>query len=359
MSNFFEKFVRPVLFNMDAESAHDLGVKALRSGLVPAKRFSEEELARLQRIFGPIRRFGLNFANPLGLAAGFDKNGVVVNQLAGLGFGFVEVGTVTFDSQPGNPKPRLFRLPEDRALINRLGFNNDGAKVISERIGKMKRRCIVGVNIGRNKDVANEDAVENYLKTFETIHPVADYIAINVSSPNTPNLRELQSSENLEGLISAIQKRNHELGEKPLLIKVAPDLDDAGIESVVSVCIDQDVSGIIATNTTISRKGLSIHPERFGDGGLSGRPLADRSDEVIEKIFRYSRGRFPIIGVGGVFSGEEAFKKVVKGASLIQAYTGFIYRGPSFANDVLIDLSNILERNGFASLDDAVGSSVQ
>ena len=360
MSKFFEKVVRPTLFRMDAERAHELGIKALELGLVNSRRLSDQEKSFISEAFGPIRRFGLEFKNPLGIAAGFDKNAIVVNQLAALGFGFVEVGTVTFKPQPGNPKPRLFRLPNDRALVNRLGFNNDGAEKIAERLAGLKKTCIVGVNIGRNKGVDNKDAIENYLQTFEIVHPIADYIAVNVSSPNTPNLRQLQSAENLESLLASIQKRNIELGAKPLLVKISPDVDRASIESTIDVCLQANVGGIIATNTTISRGGLLTPSERqLSEGGLSGRPLATRSNQVIEEIYRYSRGNLPIVGVGGIFTAEDAFEKISKGASLLQAYTGFIYSGPSFPADIVYGLAQIIKAKGFANLDDAIGSAVR
>ena len=339
--------------------------------------------------FGEIERFGLKFANPLGIAAGFDKNGVVVNQLASLGFGFVEVGTVTYDPQPGNPKPRMFRLPEDKALINRLGFNNQGAVAVAERLQKLDRKCIVGVNIGKNKDIPNEEATENYLKSFDLVHPVADYIAVNISSPNTPNLRELQKAENLEGLLLELQARNRGVtgssggnasvneratGKvdgtlvnkrfsafgKPLLVKIAPDLTEAEIEAIVEIALRFDLSGIIATNTTVSREGLnSIDIEKIGAGGLSGRPLTERSTEVISSIYRCSKGKLPIIGVGGIFTAEDAFEKIAAGASLIQAYTGFVYGGPSFAKDLNRGLAALLKERGFRSLDEAVGSAAK
>jgi len=345
---------------MDAERAHEIGIKALELGLVNPPGLTKDQTAFIREAFGPIRRFGIEFKNPLGIAAGFDKNALVVNQLAELGFGFVEVGTVTFGPQPGNPKPRLFRLPEDDALINRLGFNNDGAVMIAERLAKLKKSCVVGVNIGRNKEVKNEHAIENYLKVFEIIHPFADYIAINVSSPNTPNLRQLQSSENISALLSSIQEKNKALGEKALLIKIAPDLDSASIESIVDACLNVKVSGIIATNTTTSREGLeSGQVERFGEGGLSGRPLARRSNEVIEQIYRYSKGALVIIGVGGIFNAEDAFEKISKGASLLQAYTGFIYSGPSFPVNIVHGLAQIIKARGFSNIDEAIGSSVK
>lgn len=339
------------MFGLDAERAHDIGIKALEMGL--ASPFYSNAATNG---FGEIERFGLNFANPLGLAAGFDKNGVAVAQLASLGFGFVEVGTVTYETQPGNPKPRMFRLPEDQGLINRLGFNNDGAVAIVERLKKLERKCVVGVNIGKNKDVANEEATENYLNSFDLVHSVADYVAVNISSPNTPNLRELQKADNLEELLVALTSRNNELGSKPLLLKIAPDLTDSEIEAIVDICLRYHIDGIIATNTTISRDGLRSN---IGEaGGLSGKPVARRSTEVISSIDKYSKGKLPIVGVGGIFTAEDAFAKIAAGASLIQAYTGFVYCGPSFASDVTTGLAAILKEKGFANLDEAVGSKV-
>lgn len=352
MSKLWENLVRPALFHLDAERAHELGIKAMELGLSSFFASSPGESA-----CGEVERFGLKFANPLGIAAGFDKNGVVVNQLASLGFGFVEVGTVTYEPQPGNPKPRMFRLPEDRALINRLGFNNEGAIAVAERLKKLKRNCVVGVNIGKNKDVPNEEAYENYLKSFDRVHPVADYIAVNISSPNTPNLRELQKAESLDELLGGLQTRNRELGAKPLLIKIAPDLTEAEIESIVDIALRHEIAGIIATNTTITRPGLKTRDmDSFGAGGLSGKPLTQRSSEVISTIHRYSKGTLPIVGVGGVFTAEDAFAKIAAGACLLQAYTGFVYSGPAFAVEINNGLKAILIQRGFRSLDEAVGS---
>ena len=338
------------MFGLDAERAHDIGIEALKLGLGGAPLDLSGE-------FGEIERFGLKFTNPLGVAAGFDKNGVVVNQLASLGFGFVEVGTVTYEPQTGNPKPRLFRLSNDNALINRLGFNNDGAAVIAERLKKLEARCIVGINIGKNKDVGNDQAAENYLKSFDLVHPSADYVAVNISSPNTPKLRELQKAESLAELLDVLQTRNKELGTKPLLVKIAPDLTDGEIEAIVDIALRHEMSGIIATNTTISRDGLKTRDvDRIGAGGLSGRPLTKRSTEVISKIYKYSKGKLAIIGVGGIFTAVDAFEKIAAGASLVQVYTGFIYGGPAFAHDVNAGLAAILKERGFGSLDEAVGS---
>lgn len=353
MSKLWEKLIRPAVFRLDAERAHELGIKAMELGLSSIFATSTDESPYVE-----VERFGLNFANPLGIAAGFDKNGRVVNQLASLGFGFVEVGTVTYDPQPGNPKPRMFRLPEDKALINRLGFNNDGATVIANRLRMLERHCVVGVNIGKNKDVPNEEATENYLRSFELVHPVADYIAVNISSPNTPNLRELQKAESLDELLGALQKRNKELGAKPLLVKIAPDLTEAAIESIVDIALRYELAGIIATNTSVSREGLKTrNAEGIGVGGLSGRPLTKHATDVIATICRYSNGKLPIIGVGGIFTAEDAFEKIAAGACLIQAYTGFVYGGPSFPHDINTGLAKLLKECGFAKLDEAVGSA--
>lgn len=358
MSKLYEKLIRPALFKISPETAHEFGIEALKIGFgskvaqdLAAKRFAAQEA------FGELERFGLKFNNPLGMAAGFDKNGVVVNQLAALGFGFTEVGTVTFNPQEGNEKPRLFRLPADRALINRLGFNNQGTPRVVERLKKIKPNCVLGVNIGKNKDVPNEAAIENYLKSFDLAHAVADYIAVNVSSPNTPNLRELQKAENLEELLGELQKRNGELGAKPLLVKIAPDLSDGEIEAIADIAQRLNLAGIIATNTTISRENLKTNIDETG--GLSGAPVRAKSNEVIKKIHRYTNGKMPIIGVGGVFSAADAFEKIACGASLIQAYTGFIYRGIGFARDLNAGLAKILKDKGFADLDEAIGSQDQ
>lgn len=367
MALFWDKLVRRAMFRMEAEPAHELGMKALRSGLAAPFYADARSFGT-----GPVHRFGLEFANPVGIAAGFDKNAVAVNQLASLGFGFVEVGTVTFKPQMGNPKPRMFRLPEDRALINRLGFNNEGAAVVAERLSGIKRICVVGVNIGKNKDVPNEEATENYLASFRLLQPLADYVAINISSPNTPNLRELQRSENLDELLGELQHANWDISgqqeagrsssarPKPLLVKIAPDLSEAEIEAAVDTCRKHDVSGIIATNTTTGRSGLRTpNVAKMGAGGLSGRPLTTRSTEVVSAIFKYTKGNLPIIGVGGIFNAQDAFEKIAAGASLVQAYTGFIYGGPTFARDVNEGLANLLKEKGFSSVDEAVGSGVK
>ena len=356
MSKIYQSIIRPLLFRLPTETAHEFGIDFLKFGLKSkaAQSFVAEKFACNE--FGDLQRFNLKFRNPLGIAAGFDKNGVAVNQLAALGFGFVEIGTVTFNPQKGNEKPRMFRLPEDQALINRLGFNNEGTVRVVERLKKISPNCILGVNIGKNKDVSNEDALDNYLKSFELASEVADYVAVNVSSPNTPHLRELQKADALEELLKALQKRNQELRAKPLLVKIAPDLSEAEIEAIVDIALRLNLDGIIATNTTIKRENLKAkNVESIGSGGLSGKPLNDRSNEVIRQIYRFSKGNLPIIGVGGVFDAEDAFEKIASGACLIQSYTGFIYKGLTFARDVNFGLARIIKEKGFESLDQVVG----
>jgi len=360
MSKIYEKLLRPLLFKTSPETAHEFGIETLKIALgsktaqhFAAKQFAVEE-------FGTLERFGLKFKNPLGVAAGFDKNGAVVNQLAALGFGFVEVGTITFEPQKGNERPRLFRLTADNALINRLGFNNEGAKKVVERLKRTNPNCVLGVNIGKNKIVPNEQAIENYLASFDLAFEAADYIAVNVSSPNTPNLRELQKAENLVDLLAAIQKRNRELSGanqiKPLLVKIAPDLSEAEIEAISDIAQKLKLAGIIATNTTVSRENLKT--ESNETGGLSGSPLKNKSNEVVRKIYQYTNGELPIIGVGGVFSAADAFEKIAAGACLIQAYTGFVYQGFTFARDINTGLAKILRERNFRNLDEAVGTNL-
>jgi len=359
--SIYQNLIRPLLFKLPAETAHEYGIEALKFGLssefarkLAAKQFNSGE-------FGKLERFGLTFKNPLGVAAGFDKNGKVVNQLAALGFGCVEVGTVTFSPQTGNEKPRLFRLPEDNALINRLGFNNEGVLKIVERLKKINPNCILGVNIGKNKDVPNERAIENYLASFDLAFEVADYIAVNVSSPNTPNLRELQKAESLDELLGELQKRNQQLSNgkpnKPLLLKIAPDLSEPEIEAIVDVSLNLKLAGIIATNTTVNRSNLKTgNVEQFGSGGLSGEPLQSRSNEVIRKIYISSNGKLPVIGVGGIFNAADAFEKIAAGACLVQSYTGFVYEGLTFARNLNVGLGEMLRQKGFNNLDEAVGT---
>src|SRR5882672_7888107 len=364
--SIYRSIVRPILFRLPPESVHEFALSSLSFalGTTAARRYASRRFQR--EPFGNLERFGLQFRNPVGLAAGFDKNGTAAQALAALGFGFIEVGSATSEPQPGNPRPRLFRLPQDRALINRAGFNNCGATQLTENIRRRRPDCVLGVNIGKSRAVQIDDAIPDYLKSFATVYDVADYIAINVSSPNTPHLRELQRPEMLADLLKSLQQRNDELAlvhsyqrPKPLLLKIAPDLSAAEIELIVQVAADANVAGIIATNTTVNRNGLetsAAQVEAFGEGGLSGAPLQARSNEVIALIYRLTGGKLPIIGVGGVFTAADAWKKICAGASLIQIYTGFIYEGPGVARRINEGLAEILTNAGFHSLDDAVGS---
>ena len=301
----------------------------------------------------------MSFANPVGLAAGLDKNGVALQPLAALGFGFIEAGTVTYHPQPGNPRPRLFRLRADEALINRAGFNNDGAAAFARRVEQHRPSCVLGVSIGKSKITPLEKATEDYLASFELVHKVADYVAVNVSSPNTPQLRELQQSQQLTSLLSALQTRNRELQKPlPLLVKLSPDLERGELETIVEVVERLGIDGIIATNTTISRDNLRTEPGRVaacGEGGLSGKPIKARSTKMIADLYQLTSGRIPLIGVGGIFTAEDAWEKITAGASLVQLYTGFIYQGPNIAREINEGLARILAREGFKNLSEAVG----
>jgi len=349
----YRSLLRPLLFRLPAETAHELALHSL-SLLPPGfikKHINNPALT--------INRFGLTFPNPIGLAAGFDKNGIALQPLAALGFGFIEAGTVTYHPQPGNPRPRLFRLSEDQALINRAGFNNEGAAVFVRRVAEHRPDCVLGVSIGKSKITPLEKATEDYVASFELVYKVADYVAVNISSPNTPQLRELQQSQQLEALLSALQARRRELQKHvPLLVKLSPDLERRDLETIVDVIKRLEIDGIIATNTTISRDNLRTDAQRVaacGEGGLSGKPLKDSSTRMIAQLYELTGGRIPLVGVGGIFTAEDAWEKIAAGASLVQLYTGFIYHGPRIAREINEGLAKILAREGFANLDAAVG----
>lgn len=282
--------------------------------------------------------FGITFENPVGLAAGFDKDAKLIDELACMGFGFIEIGTLTPKGQPGNEKPRLFRLPEDKAVINRMGFNNEGVEKAVERLRKRKSNIIVGGNIGKNKVTPNEEAERDYAIAFETLFPVVDYFVVNVSSPNTPNLRALQDKEPLKALLENLYARNKaKKSPKPILLKIAPDLTESQLLDIVEITKEVGLDGLIATNTTISREGLSASEKkvaRIGAGGLSGAPVKDKSNWVIRVLRQHLGEDFPIIGVGGIMSAQDAIDKMNAGASLLQIYTGFIYEGPGIAKEI-------------------------
>lgn len=359
----YRSLVRPLLFRFPPEMAHHLAITSLAF----APRFTKGLVGdRFKRSpFGPLRRFGLLFSNPVGIAAGLDKDGIALEPLAAFGFGFIEAGTVTFQAQPGNARPRLFRLPADRALINRAGFNNEGAAALATRASEHKPDCVLGISIGKSGAAPLESAIDDYLKSFELVYAHADYVAINVSSPNTRGLRELQKPEQLDSLLGALQKRNDELAtdhsrasQLPLLVKLSPDLNLEELEGVVKVAQRHAVAGLIATNTTTARSNLRT-PARtvaaLGEGGLSGLPLQRRSTEIIATLYNLTGGAMPLIGCGGIFTAEDAWEKVSAGASLMQIYTGFIYEGPSIARNINDGLRRIISSKGFVSFDEAVG----
>ena len=333
MKNFYERLIRPLLFSLDAENAHHLTLEMLRG----ASRF---DLAlRMLRYFQPPPRpktlFGLNFPNPVGLAAGLDKNGVALPAWAALGFGFIEIGTVTAKAQPGNPEPRIFRLPKQRALINRLGFNNDGADAIAERLRKLRgsRRwpiVPVGINIGKSRATPLEKAADDYLYSFRLLRDFADYITLNVSSPNTPELRDLQEPTALSALLRAIGKEPG-AAMKPLLIKISPDVSPIQLEAILKVCAENSVAGIIATNTTLDHS--SIPAELDEEGGLSGAPLCKKATALVRDIV--TKAAIPVIASGGICDAESALEKFQAGAELVQLYTGFVYRGPRLLREII------------------------
>nr|WP_299421297.1 quinone-dependent dihydroorotate dehydrogenase [uncultured Emticicia sp.] len=337
--SFYKKNIFPYLTRYDAEKIHYVIMNALKIvcaiPLMPSilRFIFEKRDTHLERNI-----FGLHFKNPIGLAAGFDKNGVWTDQLSNLGFGFIEIGTVTPKPQGGNDKPRLFRLKPDEALINRMGFNNDGSIEAANNLRKRKSKVIIGGNIGKNKITDNDDAVLDYLKAFNDLYPFVDYFVVNVSSPNTPGLRDLQEKEPLKYILKILERENSRKSKpKPILLKIAPDLTNEQLDDVIEIVKETRTAGVIATNTTISRKGLVSDTDtvrEIGAGGLSGKPLTERSTEVIRYLSEKSNKAFPIIGVGGIYNAQDAIEKLNAGASLVQVYSGFIYEGPSIVKEI-------------------------
>jgi len=339
------KAFRRLLFLQAPEAIHYRAMKALvwAYKILPLRVILKKHFClqdtRLQR-----EVFGIQFPNPVGLGAGFDKDARWVDELACLGFGFVEIGTLTPKAQPGNPAPRLFRLPADAALINRMGFNNGGAANAALRLKNRKEQIIIGGNIGKNKDTPNEEAASDYIAAFHALHEVVDYFVVNVSSPNTPGLRALQDKEPLKALLLQLKSLNKEYpNPKPILLKIAPDLSNEQLDDIIEIVRETSLDGIVATNTTIIREGLNT-PESaiaaIGAGGLSGKPLRERATEVVRYIHQHSQGTIPMIAVGGIFTAADALEKLEAGASLVQVYTGFIYEGPGIAHAICQGLIN-------------------
>ncbi|PIE50060.1 MAG: dihydroorotate dehydrogenase (quinone) [Flavobacteriales bacterium] len=334
----YKSIIRPMLFQFDPEKVHHFTFSALKffnkipflMRLVAPKPIKNKKLER--------ELFGLKFDNPVGLAAGFDKNAVLYNELADLGFGFVEIGTVTPKAQAGNPKKRLFRLPEDKAVINRMGFNNEGLASAIQQLKKNKKKIIIGGNIGKNTATAPENYTEDYLTCFQGLHPYVDYFVLNVSCPNVGSHAKLEDADYLKELITAVQKINQKENQpKPILLKIAPDLNEIQLDEIIDLVAETKIDGVIAANTSVDRTGLKTSTERLneiGNGGLSGQPIKDKSTKIIQYLAEKSNKAFPIIGVGGIHSAEDAMEKINAGADLVQIYTGFIYEGPKLINDI-------------------------
>ncbi|WP_029009189.1 quinone-dependent dihydroorotate dehydrogenase [Azospirillum halopraeferens] len=346
-------YIRPLLFRLDPEAAHTLSVKMLALGFGPVEREADDPVLRT-------RVWGLEFANPVGLAAGYDKNAEVIGPMLRMGPGFVEAGSVTPRPQPGNPRPRLFRLVEQEAVINRMGFNNEGLEVFARRLedwrGTVGRPAgVVGANLGKNKDTA--EAADDYVPGVRRLAPLADYLVVNVSSPNTPGLRALQGREPLRALLDRVlEARAAATAQPPLLLKIAPDLTDADREDIAAVALDTGIDGLIVSNTTIARPpGI---PERFRTeaGGLSGRPLFEPSTRLLAEMHALTGGRLPLVGVGGIASGADAYAKIRAGASLVQIYSALVYGGPSLFRTIKRDLAALLKADGFTSVAAAVGA---
>ncbi|MGG1551379.1 quinone-dependent dihydroorotate dehydrogenase [Paenibacillus ferrarius] len=358
----YKSVAKPILFKMDPEKAHHLTIDGLSTvGNIPGGK------QLLRAMYGVPHAqelaqelWGIRFNNPVGLAAGLDKNAKAVKGFSQLGFGFMEVGTITPKPQPGNELPRLFRLPADRALINRMGFNNVGTSEMAANLKKTGRHDIpVAVNIGKNKVTPNEQAEEDYRICIRDLYTYGDFFVVNISSPNTPDLRNLQHGDDLRRLLAAVTEEmklqaSKGYGEKPVLVKIAPDLTDEEIELTVHIIKESGVSGIIATNTTLSRQGLT-HPNREQAGGLSGVPLTKRSTEVIRRVYQLTEGQLPIIGAGGIFTAQDAYDKIRAGASLVEVYTALIYEGPGLLNRMNKGLQQLLKRDGFTHISQAIG----
>lgn len=339
----YKSILKPFFFLFDPEKVHHFVFAFLKiSFSIPGIKYLVSQIYKTKQKSLKVHAFGLEFDNPIGLAAGFDKNGELIDELACLGFGFIEIGTVTPLPQPGNDKPRLFRLPADEGLINRMGFNTEGLETAIENLKKRNSKIIIGGNIGKNKITPNENATYDYEKCFIGLYPHVDYFVVNVSSPNTPNLRDLQEKEPLTKLLNNLQAiNNKQIKPKPILLKIAPDLTNSQLDDIISIFIETKIAGIIATNTTISRENLITSKntlEAIGAGGLSGKPVGKRATEVVQYLWQKSNNKIPIIAVGGIFNASDAREKLNAGAVLVQIYTSFIYEGPGIAKNICKNL---------------------
>ncbi len=342
--------LKSLIFKLDPEKAHTLAIKSLKLNLVPNLLQESENDSLLKT-----QLFNKDLKNPIGMAAGFDKNAEVYNQLFKLGFGFVEVGTITPLNQYGNPKPRVFRLVEDEALINRLGFNNYGAQNVLERIKKNPRNGILGINVGPNKDTENR--LEDYLDGLKSFYEVADYITINISSPNTENLRNFHDEDRLDELLNEIKKEKTKLNSKiPIVVKIAPDIDDDEIKNISEVLINNEVEAIIISNTSDATREKLKDVQKYQKGGLSGKPIEDKSNILINKFYKLLKNKIKIIGVGGVDSGLSAYNKFLSGASYVQLYTGMVYKGPNIVNIICDDLKDLLLKEGVKNFTEIIGN---
>jgi len=345
-------FLRPFIFSLDPEKAHDLSIKSLKYNFLPKKLFSVQNEEILKTTL-----FGKEIENPIGLAAGFDKSAEVYNEIFKLGFGFVEVGTVTPKQQYGNEKPRIFRLEKDKALINRLGFNNDGSEVVKERIENNVPNGLLGINIGPNKNAP--DMVNDFLECAKIFFPLGDYVTINISSPNTEGLRDFHQAESLKELLSKINDiREKSNFRKSFLLKISPDLKDSSINNIIELSLQHNINGLILTNTTDRNRENLLDERKNEKGGLSGKPIKDLSTEFIKKFYRELKGKIPIIGVGGVDSGRSAFEKLAAGASAVQLYTSMIYKGPTIVKEIKKELIDIMKEKGIKDIKEAVGSDL-
>lgn len=347
----FYRALRPILFSLPTETAHHLALWALKRRILPSAALpAYSSLSQ--------KLWGLEFCNPVGLAAGFDKDGEALPGLFAQGFGFVEAGTVTLKPQPGNPLPRLFRLQEDEAIINRMGFNGKGAEKMQANLQALaSRRGVLGINIGRNKET--EDPIRDYTELLARFAKVADYIAVNISSPNTPGLRGLQEDKHFESLLAALKEKKSELNAKtPILIKLAPDLDKQALQSIGVLAVKYGVDGLIVSNTTIARNESLQSAYKNESGGLSGKPLFESSTEALRTLYRQTEGTIPLIGVGGIFSAQDAYAKIKAGASLVQVYSGLIYEGFGLVRNIVKGLAAALERDGFKRISEAVGTQL-